>query len=218
MSISSSKKIKINKVKVNCIYFLDANKIENYLGWTVSKHRPFICIHKENISGNWYYFFIYGTSQKINNLKVKNFSKCFIVIKPNEFKNKLKKITHFQTNLLYVIKDVDIDNFFVEYYGELIKTESKQIINMLNKNYENEIYHISFWNTNYNKWLSIGNGKEFIRIASKHPKKQKHYSSIIINKIKSSKNLSKDDYTLHKHIIKRFLANTNSIEKKSKNN
>ncbi len=44
---------------------------------------------------------------------------------------------------------------------------------MLNKNYENEIYHISFWNTNYNKWLSIGNGKEFVRIASKHPKKTK---------------------------------------------
>lgn len=65
------------KIKNNCIYWLDANKIENYFGITITKKRPFICAHIEHINNKQYYYFIDGTSKKITEIKIKTLKIIF---------------------------------------------------------------------------------------------------------------------------------------------
>lgn len=88
------------KIKINSIYWLDANKIENYFGTTITKKRPFICVHIEHINNKNYYYFICGTSKKISEIKNKNFKNYFLKLEKNEINN-LNSNTLFQTNSIY---------------------------------------------------------------------------------------------------------------------
>lgn len=131
------------KLKINCIYNLDANKIINYLGRTLSKKRPFVCIHKEIINKKEYFYFISGTSKTISEIKIKNFSKYFLKIEKGIL-NQLQKDTLFQTNLIYVIEYNNMSLFFCNYLGKLSFSEIDTLNKYIYNTFDNEIYLISF--------------------------------------------------------------------------
>lgn len=194
------------KIKNNCIYWLDANKIENYFGITITKKRPFICAHIEHINNKQYYYFIGGTSKKITEIKNKNFKNYFLKLETNPINN-LDLNTHFQTNSIYIIDNESIEKFFIKYIGRLCKNENLNLKNYFIKIYNDEIYWLNYWSEHFNRWVTVDYGKNFLYIASRHKKKAKQ-NKIIIGKILkprlSLQNLDKKYKYLWKQISNNF--------------
>ncbi len=69
------------KVCLENIYWLNANKINNYFSYPLTKNRPFICVKIQKINNINYYYFIPGTKKDLKERKFRQFSKYFFEIK-----------------------------------------------------------------------------------------------------------------------------------------
>ena len=178
--------IEKNKISNNCLYWLNADKITNYLGKTVTKKRPSLCIGQKNINKETYYYFLLGTSVETSERQFKNFNNFFVKIKKN-IVNKLAKHTYFQTNIIYVLRESDLSIYVQGYIGKLTNKDILSTSKNYREAFELEICLFSFYSNRYSKWL-IGNYQSnFKDIASANNKNKKYFKNTIIRNISESK-------------------------------
>ncbi|MDK2819781.1 MAG: hypothetical protein KFW07_03015 [Mycoplasmataceae bacterium] len=181
------------KIINNCLYWLNADKITNYFGKTVTKNRPFLCVEQKIINKEKYYYFLMGTSIEKNERQFKNFNNFFITIK-KDIINKLEKNTHFQTNIIYVIRESDINFYTPKYIG---KSTPKNMIN-ISKKYKDafdlEICLFSFYSNKYSKWLIGAYQSNFKDIASANKKNKKYFGNTINRNVSESKTMIKQKW------------------------
>ena len=181
------------KISDNSLYWLNADKITNYFGKTVTKKRPFLCIGQRNINNEKYYYFILGTSVETKARQFKNFNNFFVKVNKN-IVNNLEKNTYFQTNVIYVIKKSDLALYTPSYIGNLTLKNVKNVSNNYREAFELEICLFSFYSNRYSKWLIGAYQSNFKDVASANNKNKKYFKNIILRNISESKTMIKQKW------------------------
>lgn len=182
--ITKTKNPKISKWG---IYWLDADKIYNYLDLPIRKRRPFVCVDIRKINNDKFYYFIPGTSKNPKHIKVKNFSKFYIKI-DNSSINKLNKPSFVQVNILYIIKYKDLNNFISEknyYIGKILSKEKTDIAKQYNNAKNQEICSFTIYSRKFSKWFIGSTQANFKEIASANKKRKKEFAISISKNIKN---------------------------------
>ena len=173
------------------IYWLDANKIDNYLNNPLTKKRPFICVEIKKINNIKYYYLISGTTQNFKERKFKQFSNNFFEIKKNIIFNDLNEITYFQSNTIYIISEKNIDIFFIRHSGEIAENDKKIITKYINKSYDDKLIIFSIYSEKYNKWFILKYQNNFIYQASCSKKWKAEIKKKILINVKKDKAFTK---------------------------
>lgn len=181
---------KLPKIVRWSIYWLDADKIYNYLDLPIRKTRPFVCVDIRKIDNKKFYYFIPGTTKSRKTLRVKNFSKFYIKIDNSSIINKLNKPSFVQVNILYIIQDEDLNNFISGknyYIGKISTKEKTSIENAYNNAMSQEICSFTIYSGKFSKWFIGRTQANFKEIASANNKKKKEFAITISKNIKNGR-------------------------------
>lgn len=173
------------KILINCLYWMNADKITNYFGNTITKNRPLLCIDEKKINDEIYCYFLIGTTSNQYERRYKNFSKFFIMIE-KDIINKLVANTHFQTNTIYVIKKEDIDIYTPRFIGKMIPKNITKVHEVYKNAFNVEVCIFSFYSNKYSKWIIGRYQSNFKNIASANNKNKKNTANIINRNISES--------------------------------
>ncbi len=183
------------KVCLENIYWLNANKINNYFNHPLTKTRPFICVKKQKINNINYYYFISGTTKNSKDRRFKQFSKYFFEIKINKVFNDLSELTYFQSNIIYIIEEKSIELFFIKHSGKISEKDKRLTRKFINKSSEDEIIIFSIYSEKYNKWLILLHQSNFRDQASTNNKRKKETKKRINININNDKKFIKLIYS-----------------------
>ncbi|MDE5767414.1 MAG: type II toxin-antitoxin system PemK/MazF family toxin [Malacoplasma sp.] len=208
---------KIKKIKEKCFYWIDAQKITNYLGKQITKNRPSLCIYIKNINHEKYYYFLLGTSKSKKEIRSKNFTNYFVNIKKTNINNLIEN-TNFQSNTIYTISEKNLEQFFSDnhFIGKIDKEDWNSVKKSIKLTFNDEVGIQSFFSSTYLRWVLFQHGKNFIYIGSRHHKsKIKNILNTSIKKnIKDSSILVKNINNSNNQLMNKLKFDVKDFNKK----